>query len=104
MRNSLAAAFCLGLMTACTVGPRYEEPEMPVPANFDQAAAEATAQPAGSKLWAGFGSPELDALITRALAANTTIATGRSTPCRDAGALRVVDFLLFSDGRDRRGP
>ncbi len=74
MSRSLLGAFALSLVTACTVGPRYEEPEMPMPGNFDQAAAEATAQPAGSKLWAGFGSAELDALITRALAANTTIA------------------------------
>lgn len=62
------------LLAACTVGPRYERPEMPVPTEFDQASAEAAVEPAGSKLWAGFGSPELDTLISRALEANTTIA------------------------------
>ncbi|MBM4220016.1 MAG: TolC family protein [Gammaproteobacteria bacterium] len=60
--------------TACTVGPRYDEPETPMPARFDQAPPEAAAEPAGDGLWAGFGSAELDALIARALEANTTIA------------------------------
>ena len=71
-KRLLAAIF--PILAACTVGPRYERPEMPVPAQFDQAAAEAALEPAGSKLWAGFGSPELDTLIARALEANTTIA------------------------------
>ena len=62
------------LLAACTVGPRHRVPETPLPAQFDQAPAEVTAQPVGSKLWAGFGSSELDALIARALEANTTIA------------------------------
>ncbi len=64
----------VALLASCTVGPRHRVPEMPLPGQFDQAPAEATAQPAGSKLWAGFGSSELDALIARALEANTTIA------------------------------
>jgi multidrug efflux system outer membrane protein len=45
-----------------------------VPGRFDQATAEAAADPVDNRLWAGFGSPELDALIARALEANTTIA------------------------------
>jgi outer membrane protein, multidrug efflux system len=71
-RAFLAAA--ITLLAGCTVGPRHETPATPVPASFDQASAEATLQPVGSKLWAGFGSSELDALISRALEANTTIA------------------------------
>jgi hypothetical protein len=36
------------LLAACTVGPRYEEPpETATPQRFDQATAEATAEPAG---------------------------------------------------------
>lgn len=74
MRNRLAAALAAVLVSACTVGPRYEKPEQVAPARFDQATAESTAEPAGSKLWSAFGSAELDALIARALTANTTIA------------------------------
>jgi multidrug efflux system outer membrane protein len=74
MRSSLPAALLALLLTACTVGPRYDEPESAMPARFDQAPPEAAAEPAGQGLWAGFGSAELDALIARALEANTTIA------------------------------
>lgn len=74
MRNSLAGPLAALMLTACTVGPRYDEPETPMPARFDQATAEATEAAAVSKLWSGFDSAELDLVITRALAANTSIA------------------------------
>ncbi|MGQ0429215.1 MAG: TolC family protein [Gammaproteobacteria bacterium] len=66
---ALAAA-----LAACTVGQRHVVPAVPLPEKFDQATADASVQPAGSRLWAGFGSRELDSLIARALEANTTIA------------------------------
>jgi multidrug efflux system outer membrane protein len=75
MRNKLPLAFVSLVVTACTVGPKYKEPpDMATPARFDQSIVEATAEPAPADLWTGFGSAELDVLITRALAANTTIA------------------------------
>jgi outer membrane protein, multidrug efflux system len=74
MHKSCTALLLPLLLAACTVGPRYDEPETPIPGRFDQATAETTAEPAGSGLWSGFGGPELDGLIARALEANTTIA------------------------------
>lgn len=74
MTKAIFAAAVVTLLAGCTVGPRHRPPEVPLPASFDQASAEAAQQSAGSKLWAGFNSPELDALIARALEANTTIA------------------------------
>ncbi len=74
MLDRAATLLVASLLAACTVGPRYDEPETPMPVRFDQATAEATAEPAGQGLWAGFGSTELDELIARALEANTTIA------------------------------
>ncbi len=74
MNKRLATLALAVLLAACTIGPRHRVPEMPLPVQFDQAPAEATAQPVGSKLWAGFASNELDTLIARALEANTTIA------------------------------
>ena len=75
MNRAFLAAAIVTLLAGCTIGPRYRQaPEVPLPASFDQASAETTQQPAGSKLWAEFGSPELNALIARALEANTTIA------------------------------
>jgi outer membrane protein, multidrug efflux system len=64
----------LVLLAACTIGPRHVVPETPLPAKFDQATGEATQQSVVPKVWSGFGSRELDALIVRALEANTTIA------------------------------
>ncbi len=72
--KAIFTAAIVTLLAGCTVGPRYQQPEVPLPASFDQATVEAARQPAGSKLWAAFGSSELDALIARALEANTTIA------------------------------
>ena len=72
--NRILAALLATLFASCTVGPSHRVPEVPLPAQFDQAPAEATAQPAASTLWSEFGSDELDALIARALEANTTIA------------------------------
>ena len=73
MRKLVFAAILL-IPAACTVGPRHQVPATPLPERFDQAMSETTAEPAGSKLWTGFGSSELDGLIARALEANTTIA------------------------------
>ena len=72
--RELAAAALAAALTACTVGPRYEEPDTPMPGRFDQATDESAAEEVGAGLWAGFGSTELDELIARALEANTTIA------------------------------
>ncbi|MBX3704334.1 MAG: TolC family protein [Steroidobacteraceae bacterium] len=70
----VAALALASALAGCTVGPRHAVPEVPLPQKFDQATADAAAQPAAPRLWAGFGSAELDALIARALEANTTIA------------------------------
>jgi len=74
MRSRAAALLMPALLASCTVGPRYEEPATPVAARFDQATAEASAEPVVNGLWAGFGSTELDELVARALESNTTIA------------------------------
>jgi len=74
MRNRLTAALAAALLASCTVGPHYEKPAEETAERFDQATPEATAEPAAPKLWSAFGSTELDALIARAMAANTTIA------------------------------
>jgi multidrug efflux system outer membrane protein len=84
------------LLAACTVGPKYEAPpDMATPVHFDQATAEAAAEPAGSELWQGFGSAELDKLIMRALAANTTIAqaSARLAETRALSGLSVYSWF-----------
>jgi multidrug efflux system outer membrane protein len=74
MTRGLYAGPALALLAACTVGPQHVVPEVPLPSAFDQSTTGATQQSVVPKVWSGFGSAELDALIVRALEANTTIA------------------------------
>jgi multidrug efflux system outer membrane protein len=67
---ALTAALAAG---GCTVGPDYVRPELPLAAQFDQA-GESVTEEAPSLLWSSFDSAELDALIERALLANTSVA------------------------------
>jgi multidrug efflux system outer membrane protein len=95
MSKALLAVVAGSALAACTVGPRHTVPEMPLPGQFDQAPGEATAEPIASKLWSGFGSAELDALIARALEANTTIAqaAARLAETRALSGLSVYSLL-----------
>ena len=63
------------LLCACTVGPEHVRPDVDLPAQFVEArGTEYAPGVAASSVWAAFDEPELDALIARALTANTTIA------------------------------
>jgi len=83
-----AAAFCLSLMSACNVGPRYAPPSAPTPPAFKGASPAAySAAPPGSwqpaqprdaelkgKWWEMFNEPELNALEDRLNIDNQNIA------------------------------
>ncbi len=66
------ALLCM-LLSACAVGPRFTLPKTALPARF--AAAPQNAPPAWPRRdwWRGFGSPELDQLITEAETHNFSI-------------------------------
>lgn len=95
MRNRALTLLMPALLGACTVGPRYDEPETPMPARFDQATAEATDEPASQGLWAGFGSAELDELIVRALEANTTIAQANARLAENRALTGLAVYYWF---------
>jgi len=95
MRDAIALLPAIALVAACTVGPRHQVPDTPLPARFDQAVAEAAQQPAGSRLWAGFGSAELNALIARALEANTTIAQAAARLAETRALSGLTIYSLF---------
>lgn len=68
-------------LTACTVGPNYVRPDVPVPPRF--AEAPATAPPAApddepGRWWTRFNDTVLTSLIERAIAGNLDLATARS--------------------------
>ena len=63
----IAALASLLVVSACTVGPNYQEPKADVPASF---AAPQAGQPAEADLahwWTAFGDPELERLIALGL-------------------------------------
>ncbi|HKY85581.1 MAG TPA: TolC family protein, partial [Pseudorhodoplanes sp.] len=90
-----ALLIAAALLAGCTVGPEYVRPDPELPAQFDQGTAEAAASPAQTRVWHAFGDAELDALIARALAANTTIAQAAAR-FEETRALRgLLPFSLF---------
>ena len=87
----LLASFCLGVLGACAVGPDFKQPDAPkvssltekpiptklattpeVPGGSEQTLVESKDIPA--KWWELFKSPELDALIRKALEQNPNLA------------------------------
>ncbi len=73
-RTVLAATLAV-ILAGCTVGPEYVRPGANLAPAFDQAQGEGYPRTeVASSVWASFKEPELDALIARAMAANTSIA------------------------------
>ena len=79
-RQFAIGAAALVFMQGCAVGPDYVEPETELEATFVQAAAGPYSDdPIPAALWEGFGDPDLEALIERALFENKTIAQALAT-------------------------
>ncbi|MBD8526342.1 efflux transporter outer membrane subunit [Pseudomarimonas arenosa] len=90
----LSVPLCAALLSACTVGPQYQRPEQPLPAQFEQAPI-VDPQPGQQTMWADLGGAELQTLITRALEANTQVeqAAARLAETRALSGLSV--YALF---------
>jgi NodT family efflux transporter outer membrane factor (OMF) lipoprotein len=81
----ISASLTLGLLSACTVGPNFKGPA--TPASEGYAAGEAVkgapapAEGEGPVLrwWEAFNSPELNALVDRAIANNRSLAASNAT-------------------------
>lgn len=58
------------LLAGCSLAPAYEKPPMALPAQLGPAAVQASDNAIALDWWKGFSSPELDSLMTTALAAN----------------------------------
>lgn len=96
---------CAALLAGCVVGPDFHPPSAPAAAAYTrQAPPDGTASapvPGGDaqrfsagldvdgRWWRGFGSPKIDALVERALAANPDIASAQA-------ALRAAHETLLA--------
>ena len=75
------------LVTGCTVGPDYQQPQLSVPQRYIEAPAGASVSGADlTSWWRGFGDPRLSALVESALAQNLDAAAA-ATRIREARAL-----------------
>lgn len=94
---ALLALPALGALSACTVGPSYRRPDVPVPAAYS-AAHLPPAMPVAAgpdRWWEQFADPELTSLVSRALMGNLDLqaASSRIRAAREqlilAGAARL---------------
>ncbi|WP_162306251.1 TolC family protein, partial [Teichococcus vastitatis] len=95
IRRTLLAGTALVLLAGCAVGPDFERPAAPnavgyrpVPLTAMTVSTDgpgggaqrfAPSAPVDADWWRAFGSPELDALITEALASNADLEAARAT-------------------------
>lgn len=100
MRQLLLAASAAAL-AGCTVGPDFVRPQPPAataylaPGEVRAAAAGSPAAQLGdgpaARWWTAFGSPQLDALVDRALANNQSLAASNATLAAARNELRGVE-------------
>lgn len=96
------------LLSACTVGPDYQRPDLTLPANYDADRAESVQAVVNAEWWKLFGDPVLDQLVAAALLHNTDLlmAVARveeaDAVMRQAGAALFPEFNLSAgDVRNR---
>jgi NodT family efflux transporter outer membrane factor (OMF) lipoprotein len=91
--NARALWWALPMVSAaCTVGPQYSRPAMPVPPAFGEAPPAAVPAPARASMaswWTAFHDPVLDQLIARAIAGNLDLAVAAGR-VREARAARGI--------------
>jgi NodT family efflux transporter outer membrane factor (OMF) lipoprotein len=85
VRIAVALALCA---SACRVGPEHQVPDVPLAAQWTEAAAGAATEPV-REWWSVFDDATLDALVERALANNLDVQIA-ATRIREARALRAA--------------
>lgn len=105
----LVMAFSLG---ACTLGPDYQRPELPVPNEYKQAEGWKTATPADvlqrGDWWTLYGDAELNALVGRLNVSNQNLAAAEAQYRQARALVRGARSQLFptlggSAGANRAG-
>ncbi len=93
MRSFVALAYFL-LVVGCTVGPDYVRPTVNMPQTFANGDRDAN-QTVNIGWWRQFGDPELDALITEALANNRDIRIAAANIEQAAAVFSQAKSALF---------
>ena len=98
-RAALKASALVLALSACTVGPDFVRPQVPVPGSFVEAPqtaivadGQASRASADARFWESFGDPQLTALAEQALAANHDLRIALANYDRANALLRGAKF------------
>ncbi|TDL93935.1 efflux transporter outer membrane subunit [Stutzerimonas stutzeri ATCC 17588 = LMG 11199] len=95
----IAAAVLALSLSACTLGPDYQRPELPVAAEFKQAEGWKPASPADvlerGEWWRLYGDAELDALVARLNLSNQSVAAAEAQYRQARALVRGARSQLF---------
>jgi len=93
------------VLGACAMGPDYKRPDTPPPAvgAFQTTVAGTSTADPSDRWWRLYDDPALDALIERALAANTDLRAARANLLRAQAVLRETRSDLMPNGELRGG-
>ncbi len=102
MKRLVLSAAALALLTGCkTVGPNFERPAAPSASVYSATTNAATKGPVAAlgegpqaRWWEAFGSADLNALVTRALAGNQSLAASMATLERAREAVKAANGRL----------
>ncbi|HZX80094.1 MAG TPA: efflux transporter outer membrane subunit, partial [Lysobacter sp.] len=98
MSRALALALSTALLAACSVGPEYVRPDLPLPAHFVREPAGA-GTPAGAadarEFWRRLGDPALDRIVDDVLASNRDLQAGLASFDRANALLRGARYDLL---------
>jgi NodT family efflux transporter outer membrane factor (OMF) lipoprotein len=89
------AVVLTALLAGCSFVPDYERPSAPVPRAWSTASATTAAAPISAEWWRLFGSPELDALMAEALAANQDLAAAMARIDQARAVTRIAGAPLL---------
>jgi multidrug efflux system outer membrane protein len=84
-------------VTACSLGPSYRRPDVPLPAAWVTPPVDAQAPAPESDWWRGFGSPQLDDYIAEAQRANDDIGAAMARVLQADAQARIAGASLLPD-------
>ena len=87
----LATAGLIFLAAGCSVGPNYQKPDLPVPADWQEAQQKGVDERSAelARWWSTFDDPLLNSLVERAVRSNLDLRLAEAR-IREARASRVV--------------
>lgn len=97
LKLSLLAATTAGLLAGCMVGPNYQRPETGLPPAYPEASTSSTVAPVNAEWWRDFNSPQLNALVERALRDSTDIQVALARVEQATATLDAANATLLPE-------